>query len=340
MKILIIADFRLDSPRFLLNSPRRFAKGFVRNGHDVKEFSYRDTLLGLSPVKSKKWALKLAKKKTDHLLTQLARNYQPDIIFIAAFKLLDAATISQLKEILPGVLVMCWYGDMYDGVDPKIAPLARLCEWFLATSGGSLLQAYKQLGIKHCAFIPNPSDKDIEHPREVPDNWRSNILFTGKLKHGQHGQDSLRWNLIKHLVEKKGMTTYGCMSQPTIHGLDYLNAICGAKIALSINAFNDIRFYHSDRLTNYLACGTFVLAKHIPDSELLFENNKHLCYFDTFDECIELVDKFLTDEKQRRQIARAGMKLIHEDFSCEKLARYIIDLAQTGSYNPPWAQIL
>ena len=74
------------------------------------------------------------------------------------------------------------------------------------------------------------------------------------------------------------MTVWGCLGQKSLEGIHYLEAICGAQIALSINVFNDVRFYHSDRLTNYLGCGTFVLAKRVPDSELLFEDHKHLCY--------------------------------------------------------------
>ena len=65
MKILILADFRRDSPFYLLNNPRLLSKGFMRNGHDVLEFSYRDTLLSLSPIRSKRWARKLAKNKLE-----------------------------------------------------------------------------------------------------------------------------------------------------------------------------------------------------------------------------------------------------------------------------------
>ena len=340
MKILFVADFRRDSPHFLLNNPRMFSKGFVRNGHDVLEFSYRDELLARSPIRSKKWALKLAKKKTDEQLQKLSKHYQPDIILIAAFKLLDEATIIKIKETSPQAIVMCWYSDMYEGVNPVIAPIARQCDWFLSSGGGEILRAYKRLGIKHCAFIPNPCDPDVEFPRKVADKWLSRLLYTGKLKHGQSGQDPIRWELIEYLKEHKGLTVWGSTGQSALKGNDYLSAICGAEIAISVNSFNHIRFYHSDRLIHYLGCGAFTLAKYVPDSEQLFENNKHLCYFNRIEECSELIDRYESDESFRSKISEEGMKQAHEVFNCQKLAGHIINLVTQGEYFENWSEII
>ncbi|KPK77185.1 MAG: hypothetical protein AMJ79_04145 [Phycisphaerae bacterium SM23_30] len=339
MKILIVGDFKEESGRRLLVNARKFGKGFVRNGHDVMEFCYRAQLQQLSPIKSKNWAVKIAKKKVDEILAELARHYQPELVFLTTFKLLDVKTIRQIKAAAQALLI-CWYEDATRGLNEQVLDIGRMCDFFLATSGGELLQRYKQAGVRRCAFMPNPSDKDIEHPREVPDKCRSKILFTGKLRHGQDGQDEMRRELIKWLVDHKDMTVWGCMGQKTLQGIDYLNAICGAEMALSINVFNDVRFYHSDRLTHYLGCGAFVLAKRVPDSDLLFEDHKHLCYFDTKDQCAELIERFQQDAGQRRKIAAAGRERVHKAFGCEKLARYIVDLATQGEYQDSWAEII
>jgi hypothetical protein len=340
MRILIVGDFRYDSPHYLLNNPRMFGKGFIRNGHDVLEFGYRDRLLGLSPIRSKRWAVTFAKTKTDNLLFSLAREHKSDLVLIAAFKLLDAGTIAGLKETLPHARFVCWYSDMYNGPDPKIEPIARQCDWFLSSGGGDILHAYKKIGAKHCAFMPNPCDPDIHYSRKVDARWHSDLLFTGKFCHGQGGQDPMREQLLKYLIEHKRLTVWGDMGKPAIKGDDYINAICGTDIAISINAFNNIRFYHSDRLIHYLACGAFTLAKQVPDSDLLFENNKHICYFSSQEECLELINRFQVDTSQRQKIAEAGMKHAHETFACEKLAGDIIDLATKGEYDESWKEIV
>jgi len=312
----------------------------VRNGHDVLEFSYRDLLFALSPLKSRKWAIKLAKKKTDNLLIELAGHYQPDIILIGAIKFIDAEIFYKLKECCAHAPVMSWYGDMFEGVDPKIEPIAKLCDWFMATSGGTTLRNYKNAGVPNCAFMPNPCDPDLHYQREVESRWHSELLFTGKLQHSQGGQDPLRWELIDYLVKHKNLTVWGSFSHPDVRGLDYINAICGTKIAISINAFNDVRFYHSDRFINYLSNGAFVLAKRVPDSNLLFEDKRHLCYFDSLEECLELIDFYIDRTAQRKTIGLEGMRRAHEMFNGTKLAKHIIDLVTTGKYDAPWCEVI
>ena len=133
---------------------------------------------------------------------------------------------------------------------------------------------------------------------------------------------------------------YGCFGSPEVDGIDLFYAISGAKIGLSINTANDVRLYQSDRLINYVSCGTFVLAKKVPDSDLLFENNVHLKYFETIDEFFVLADWYLKHDKEREKIAKTGMLKAHADFNCEKIARYMLELIETGTYKAPWAEIL
>jgi spore maturation protein CgeB len=83
-----------------------------------------------------------------------------------------------------------------------------------------------------------------------------------------------------------------------------------------------------------------VLAKRVPDSDLLFEDGVHLKYFDTINEFFELADWYLKHQQEREKIAKAGMQKAHADFNCQKIAQYMLDLIETGTYNAPWAEIL
>lgn len=338
----MISDFRPDSPHIMVNEANRFMKGFIRNSHDVLPFSYRTMLFQQSIFRSKKLSLKFYKKKTDQLLVKMAKQYQPDLIFFTAYKFLDEATILALREILPKTVFSFWYGDFHESVDPMVANIAKHCDWFLSSSGGEVLKNYKALGIPHCAFIPNPCDRDIDKKYNVEPKWKSRLLFLGTLKHGRKkGQDSLREDLILFLIKQKNLTLWRGLDRPSLHGQEYLNAICGSDIAISINSLNHIRFYHSFRLYHYLGCGTFTLAKYVPDSELLFENKKHLCYFKTKEECLELINRYEKEPEARNKIALEGQKHVHEAFSCEKLGGYITSLATTGKYKAePWSEIV
>jgi len=189
--------------------------------------------------------------------------------------------------------------------------------------------------------MPNICDPDIDHRYDVSQKWKTDILFTGQTKKRRHyPTENVRYQLLSKLARMKNCSLYGCFGRPSIGGINYLYAISGARIGLSINAVNDVRLYHSDRLTHYLACGTFVLAKRVPDSDLLFKDGVHLRYFDTVEEFFDLANWYLSHEDERIKIANAGVQHVHTEFNCEKIAKYTLALIETGTYDAPWVEIL
>lgn len=340
MRILVIGDFQNDSPRFIVNNTRKFAKGFTRNGHDVLAFSYREQLFRLSPFKGKSLSTWFAKQKTDDLLMALARTHQSEMVLITAFKLLDGATVGRLRAALPQAMFMCWYGDPYIGENPSVAAIAHHCHWFTATSSGDILNCYRAAGAKNAAFMPNPADPDVEHPYDAPEKYHSRVTFIGKLGHSLPGQDSVRDKLLRDLHAQGLLTPWGCLGRPNVDGLDAFYAISGAKIVLSINAYNDVPLYHSDRIIRSLACGAFVLAKRVPDTERLFEEGKHLVYFETAEQCHDLIQRYLVDDAARGRIATAGMQHAHTAFNARKLAADFVKLARGESIEDPWAVVV
>ncbi len=69
---------------------------------------------------------------------------------------------------------------------------------------------------------------------------------------------------------------------------------------------------------------------------MLFKDGVHLRYFDTAEEFFELADWYLKHEDERVKIANAGMEYIHREFNCEKIAGYMLDVVEKGSYKAPW----
>ncbi len=340
MKILIVGSTQSAAPQATLSKARRLIKGFIRNGHDAVAFDYEASLAMHSPIKSKRWYRKLGRRKTDRAMQNLAADYRPDMVFLVGTGILRGETVRQLRQVAPNAIYVCRHEDVQKHVSPKTLDLALECDWFISTAAGRYLQEAKDGGVPNCAFLPNPTDPDLEYPRSVPVKWESDVLFTGKLTHKLAGQDADRESLIQELAESNRLTVHGCLGRPKISGEDYINALCGAKIGLSINAFNDVELYHSDRLTHYLSHGMFVIAKYVPRSELLFEDGKHLRYFQTKDECLELIERYLSDDDARKRIAHAGMERVHSEFNCVRIAKYYVDLATTGSCSESWACIL
>lgn len=339
MRIALICDSKQDTLRNIQIIGRRIYKGLIRNRCDVLEFSYRNVMMSNSPIRSKRIARKFAKPRTDRFCRDLLGDYQPDVILVLAFRNLDSQTLEMLRAAVPEAVLAGWYSDPLDGITEASMDIFRKLDVFMASGGGARLEEVGRACRIPAAFIPNPCDPDIERRHPVEEKDRCELLFTGKLGHKGCGTDPSRGELIPTLIERYGMTVFGALGEATVLGMSYFRRICGAKIALSINATNDIRMYHSDRLINYLGCGAFVLAKAVPDSHLLFEDYKHLRYFSSNQECLELVDYYLKHEDEREKIAAGGMAHAHKMFHCERIAGDILDFITTGSYDAPWKEI-
>ena len=341
-RIFLIADFKDESAQSIRIERRHWAKGFIRLGHDVQRFSYRNMMMQLSPVRTKTAARWFAKKRADKALLDQVKHYHPDIILMLAMKFFDAKTVAAMREAAPDAIFVGRDTSWFPGRNKARLAIAREADWVIATNAGRFLKAYKEAGVPRCAFIPCPCDPDIQRPYEVPDRFKSDIVFTGKVDHGRHesDQDRERLDLLGRLSKWPDVRLYGAFGFPRVEGIDCFYALSGAKIALSINAVNDVRMYHSDRLINSLSCGTFVLAKRVPDTELLFQDKVHLKYFDSAEEFFDQAEYYLRNDREREKIARAGMERAHAEFNCTKMAQRVLDLVQKGSYDAPWAVIL
>ncbi|MHC4157719.1 MAG: glycosyltransferase family protein [Planctomycetota bacterium] len=335
-RIFIVADIKYKSIKTFVDQIPKFAKGFIRQGNDVRLFSYCSALSQLNPLKSKTLSKLLFKSKVDELLADQLKDYTPDIIYMNFPRVLDANTIRHMRQAAPNAVFVGNDGDPWPKLQKNRIETARELDILTAANDGEFLQDYRDAGVPSCVFVPNLCDPDTDHRYEVSEKWKTDILWTGNVKHHADTNEVLREKLVTELAKRDNCTLYGCLGRPKIGGINYLYAISGARIGVSVNAVNSVRLYHSDRLTHYIACGTFVLAKRVPDTNLLFKDGVHLKYFDTADEFFELADWYLKHKVERNKIADAGMEYAHKEFNSVKMAGYLIDLIEKGRYDAPW----
>jgi len=346
-RIFVIADFNDESPRSIRIQPRMWIKGLLRLGCDVHRFSYRNVLTQFNPFSGKhfrRFMPRFARRTADDILSKQIKAYYPDIVVFLTMKYMTTETVFAARNAAPDATFIGRDEDPFPEKNPARLAIAKETDIVITTSGGRFLKTYKDAGVSRCAFIPNMCDPDIQHRYNVEEKWKTDIIFTGKAEHRRlgtnAGRNADRYMLLHKLSKMPNVKMYGCLGNPRVEGIELFYTISGAKIGLSINIANDVRLYHSDRLINYVSCGTFVLVKRVPDSDLLFEDGVHVRYFDTFDDFFELADWYLQHEQEREKIALAGMQKAHADFNCEKIAQYMLDLIETGTYDAPWAEIL
>jgi len=339
-RIFVIADFKDEKPQSAFVDDRRIVKGLIRLGHDVQRFSYKNIMMHRNPFPNKPFVQYFAKKKADKILTKQVKHYYPDIVLALGMKYFDAETVAAMRSLVSNAVFLGKDLDPFPEKFPVRLAAAKEMDIIIMPSAGRFLQTYKDAGVRCCAFIPCSCDPDIQYRYEVEDKWKADIVFTGKAEHTKLNRNNERYNIVEKLSQMPNAKLYGCFGRPRTEGMDCFYALSGAKIGLSINIANDVRLYHSDRFINIPACGTFTLAKRAPGYELLFEDGVHLKYFDTVDEFFELADWYLKHEQEREKIALAGMKRAHSEFNCERIARLILELIETGTYQAHWAEIL
>jgi len=337
-RIFFVADIKEFTGKLLKNEDRRLIKGLIRAGHDVQVFNYRDAFLQGGLLMSMRFARRRCKTAVaDKLLAKQIKNYNPDIIFVRLVNYLDGETVRLMKKVAAHAPVVGIDNNIWPEFHDHCIDAAANLDLLVATYSGKGIDGYRKTGVR-CAFLPSNCDPDIEYRYDVSEQWKSDILFTGQTRynHKRYPKEDIRHQLLSRLVNMPGCALYGCPGRPKIGGINYLYAISGARIGLSVNAVNDIRLYHSDRLTTYLSCGTFVLAKLVPDSDLLFKDGVHLRYFDGVKEFFDLADWYLKHEEERKRIATTGMQYAHAEFNCVKMAQYLVELVEKGSYTAPW----
>jgi glycosyltransferase involved in cell wall biosynthesis len=333
-KILMISELSYKPVKVFQG--HRLDKGFIRCGNDVKVFDYAGEISKLSPFKSKKLSKLLYGKKAVGVLCKFCKHYKPDYIFVNFSKFIGPETITRIRESAEGAKLIGMDGDPWPKLHPERIAIAKELDMVFATNDGQWLQDYQDVGVPFTCFIPNCCDPDIEHRYEVEEKWKSDILWIGTIQHSVNTGSTFREELIARLARLPNSRLYACLGRPKIGGIDCIYAMSGAKIGLSVSASEPVKLYDSDRLVRLLSCGAFVLARRFPDCDLLFEDGKHLRYFDKIEEFFELADWYLKNERERKRISDAGMARAHEQFSCEKIAGYVLELAEHGRYSAPW----
>jgi hypothetical protein len=287
LRILIVADISAKAVKMFLDQMPKLAKGFIRLGNDVRFFGYNAALMQASPIKSRDFAAKFFKSRVDRTLADRIANYCPDIVYVSFARSIDGSTVLRMRQAAPNAVFIGGDGDPWPQLQANRIDAAKQLDVLTATNNGQFLQTYRDAGVRSCVFLPNMCDPDTDHPYDVADRWKTDILWTGKPGHHAGSNDMLREQLVTRLNQQQGCALYGCFDRPKIGGMDYLHAISGARIGVNVNVVNSVSMYHSDRLTHYLACGAFVLAKRVPDTDLLFKDRVHLKYFDTVEEFLK-----------------------------------------------------
>jgi len=294
-----------------------FAKGLEANSYEVTRFDYRAT------------------NDPNNQLLEIANKIKPELFWFGKCERISPETIGILKSRFPESIFCKWCADVRDEPTEHDMRHNQFIDYFFGTFGGDYLQKHLLPSMKGVASILAFTDSDFYHKMDVSDEYKSDILWTGRKG---FGDNSLRNEIIDHLSGTKQYKVKIAGLNDWLGDPQYQYYINGTKIGIGSNSFNRVK-YSSDRLGNYMACGTFYLLQYFKGLEEVFQRGKEIDWFEDIEEMDSKIEYYLTHEKEREYIAMRGQETILNFFDYKPLVFNLLKIIETGKSLYPWDDV-
>lgn len=326
-RILIVGNFgRKDLFRRYFNTEYKLSNGFICAGHHVVQFSDRDhareaTIWGTQ---------KLGKSKMADKLIEIAKHYQPHLIFFGHVDLLDGACFERLKEALPQAKLATFCVDALFRKATMEKFSARAQHMHASFSTTADRDQLAQLGIPKGTlfFLPNPVDASIETAR-VFETRRQDLRLDGQfLGTGIEKRDEQISFIKNHLPSDYRFEAGGrAFDSQRIDSTLYLERLSDSAVSpnlpLNDQAPEQLAYlYSSDRIAQLLGQGVTTLC--VAQSKLsdLYEDG--IVEYPSREALVEQMLDLYKDDEKRMKIGKTGHRLAHERTSATTLADYIL----------------
>jgi len=331
IKILHISTFdeRNNHRLFNISIAHKLSKGFIRNGHDVINFSYRNYL---------DKNLLIDKNETVNKKTlSICSNYRPDLVIFGHNNLLYRNNLEKIKTKYK-VKIALWYEDAlgYKGNGPNWEENLSLIE-----KNNDLIDSYfttthpdeikSKINKKKLNFLPIPVDENIENLKVYEHKNRYKDVFFalshgvnfGKLKKGKSDE---REFVINDLVKKFPNINYnflGVSSENPKWNYDFFNELFKCKMALNLSRGKPLKYTSSNRIASLIGNGiyTFIDAKTKYSD---FFNENEIGTYNSIAELGKKIENLKLTPKKINEYGKAGKSKYFKLFNNTKISKEII----------------
>jgi len=277
-------------------------------------------------------------------LIATALEFKPDWLWlqVQGADVIHGTTIERFKRELPRCLITHWMGDLRLEIAPGLADICRTTHVTLLSNADETQHAmYRKAGARHVEYLQiglDPEDilatrgNDWDPPFAVPD-----VVFCG----GYYGHvpafaqgTKERLDAIRALLASGihvGVVGTGWPSDIPVIGActpkQQVHVYKRARVALSINHFNHLTRYYSDRHLIALASGTPVVARYVPGMEKEFANGFDCHFWFELADLHQFVQKCLTDRDGAVTMGRRGQIEVTERHSWPARIRSVLPSA-------------
>ena len=289
-----------------------FKRAFERQGHQTRWIKYR---------KLKSY---LGERAATALVDKLMLIFKPNLLFFHG-RDISLELLLKAKRRMPAVM---YYDDCIKASKrsfEEVIKQGRQADIMYLTNRGEIPQ-YREQGV-NVRFITGGCDPTAHRMVAGTDKaYRSEVAFIGRPNTPERVQ--CMQVLAKRFDLKlwgSGWQEYGLSAAATdVYASEYRKICAGAKILLGWNIDPTVELYFSNRTWYTLGCGGFLLTAYSPCLEELFGRGKELDWFESLEQCCDKIEYYLGHDAERRQIAAAGYRLAHSEYSYDKLVERIV----------------
>ena len=343
LKILHISTFdeKNDHRLFNISIANKLTKGFIRNDHDVVNFSYRDF--------SSKILLK-SNNTLNEKIINITKNYRPDLILLGHNNILTGETIEKIKSS-NNTKIALWYEDHLIKGGPSYLNNLNLLEknrdlidQYFVTTFPKLINT--KISKRKLNYMPIPADRNIENLEIYKNNNRYKDLFFA-LSHGvNYGKLKAknvdeREKFLDELMLKNKKLTFnilGYAGEQPKWNYNYFKELSKCKTALNLSRGIPSKYASSNRIASLIANGimTFIDKKTMYQD---FFNSDEMGFYNDAEDLLNQLDKLNGNINKINKISRNGKikyfsifdnsivgdYILHKTFDTKKKYNYIWD---------------
>lgn len=234
------------------------------------------------------------------------RDMNYDVLFVIKGEMVDPSVVYATPQYS-----ILWYQDDIFATNHGQREIQNLA-WaydMVYSFDNMAMEAYQQLGARHIKWLPLAADLEVHKPLDMPKEY--NVSMVGHMFPN-------RQSLAERLSKRFDKTFFGTSYDK------YHEIVAKSKINLNLGiGKTGIQM----RVFEVLAMGGFLMSGNIMDEGKIFEDRKHLVYFD--ERSIEdLIEYYLTHDKEREEIAECGHREVLEKHTYRHRVRQIIEDAE------------
>lgn len=248
--------------------------------------------------------------------------------------------LSELKHM--GIPTVSYHLDLYIGLQRESGldndPFWRT-EYVFSPDGDPQSQAvFLSKGINHHYLKPGVfKDETIMFEPNADPELQGDVIFVGGGLEYAHPEWPYRHTLVRWLMDNMGdkFRKYG-HPQKSVRNEELNQLYANAKVvvgdSLCLNFTHP--YYWSDRVYETIGRGGFIIHPYIKGMEEEFTDGENIVFYEynNFEQLREKIDYYLTHEKERKKIQKAGQKFVRENATYDNRLQQMLDVVFAEQY--------